>query len=493
MARSDPASLRLERRVAGFVARHEVFRPAERVLLLLSGGADSMALLALLPAVDRRLGLGLYVAAAHVDYRTRGEQSDRDRLVVERACHSADVPLDVLRLPRRPSGGGFQARAREIRYRHAREVAKRDGLGLIVTAHNRDDQAETVLYRLSKYASPHGLSGMRPRDGDLARPLLCLGAREIRDCCRVLGVEYGEDVTNAAPVYARNVLRLEVIPRLEALNPRLAETLAAAALQAAAEEDVLTAAAAEVRARVTQRPGAGDDTDPGGGRGGGSCAVDVAALAAEPPALRALVLHELARQAMGGEVLVERRLVEALLDLAARPAEGGRVSLGRGLEAVRAGGSLCLRAAAAPHVCAPASVKGAELVPAAGPRRVAFCGREARVHLEPGPVFERRAAMVGEAFIGLASPPRRVTLRHPRRGERFAPRGLGAETTVARFLAAARVPADRRPVALVVDVDGVAAWVGFTGRDGRRRGRVAQAFGVDESSRCTVHVTLEGT
>ena len=86
-------------------------------------------------------------------------------------------------------------------------------------------------------------------DGDLARPLLCLGAREIRDSCHALGVEYGEDATNASPVYARNVLRLEVIPRLEALNPRLAETLAAAALQAAAEEDVLAAAAAEARAR----------------------------------------------------------------------------------------------------------------------------------------------------------------------------------------------------------------------------------------------------
>ncbi len=493
MARPDPASLRLERRVAGFVAHHGVLRPAERVLLLLSGGADSMALLAMLPAVDRRLGLGLHVAAAHVDYRTRGAESDRDRLIVERACRAAGVPLAVLRLPRRPGGGDFQARAREIRYRHAREVAERDGLTAIVTAHNRDDQAETVLYRLSKYASPRGLSGMRPRDGDLARPLLCLGAREIRDTCRALGVEYGEDATNTSPVYARNLLRLEVIPRLEALNPRLAETLAAAALQAAAEEDVLAAAAAEARARVTPPPGARDDPGPGVGRGGAPGALDVAALAAEPPALRALVLHELVREAMGGEALVERRVVEALLQLAGGPGGGGRVSLGRGLEAIRAGGVLSVRPAAGPHICAPVGVEGTELAAYADPRRLVFCGREATVRLEPGPVFEGRAAAAGDAFVGLAGTPHRVTLRHARRGERFAPRGLGGETTVARFLAAARVPADRRPLAVVVDVDGAAAWVGFTGADGRRRGRVAQAFGVDESSRCTVHVTLEGT
>ena len=114
-----------------------------------------------------------------------------------------------------------------------------------MTAHNRDDQAETILYRLAKYASPRGLAGMRPRDGDLARPLLCLGSGEIRDYCRAGGIEYGEDVTNAAPLYARNVLRLEVLPRLEALNPRVAETLAATAEQAAAEAEVLAAATVE--------------------------------------------------------------------------------------------------------------------------------------------------------------------------------------------------------------------------------------------------------
>ena len=98
---------------------------------------------------------------------------------------------------------------------------------------------------------------MRPRDGDLARPLLGLGAAEIREYCRAAGIEYGEDVTNAAPLYARNVLRLEVLPRLEALNPRVAETLAAAAEQAAAEADVLAAASAEAGRRVLLPAGPG--------------------------------------------------------------------------------------------------------------------------------------------------------------------------------------------------------------------------------------------
>ena len=221
-----------------------------------------------------------------------------------------------------------------------------------------------MLYRLAKYASPRALAGMRPRDGDLARPLLGVGAAEIREYCRAAGVEYGEDVTNAAPLYARNVLRLEVLPRLEELNPRFSETLAATAEQAAAEAEVLTAAAAEARRRLEAPRGRGD-----------LAAVDVAALGAEAPAMRALVLHDLLRRAMGGEALVERRLVEALLRLAERTDDAGRVSLGRGLEAVRGRGVLRIRAVAAAHACAPAVLDG-QAVAAAGEAGVttAFCG-----------------------------------------------------------------------------------------------------------------------
>ncbi len=477
MARLPAPCLRLERRVADGVVATGALRRGERALLMLSGGADSMALLSLVRAADRRLGLCLRLAALHVDYGLRGADSDRDRCIVERACGDAGLDLHVERLRGRLAGRDFQARAREQRYGLARELVAQRGYEVIVTAHNRDDQAETILYRLAKYASPRGLAGMRSRDGDLARPLLGLGAAEIRDYCRAAGIEYGEDVTNAAPLYARNVLRLEVLPRLEALNPRLAETLAAAAEQAAAEADVLDAVSAAARERVVRPAGRGD-----------LLAVDVSALVAEPPALRALVLHDLLREAMGGEALVERRLVEALLRLAERADDAGRVSLGRGLEAVRGRGALRVRAVAAAHACAPAVVDGAAIA-AAGEAGLAvgFCGRVWRLRLRDGAAFDREAALAGAAFAGLTAVPRRVTLRHARRGERFAPLGLGGETTAARYLAAARVPVEQRPQAPLLDVDGRAAWVGGG------PGRVAQAFRVEHSSALTLHVVQEGT
>jgi len=488
--------LRIERRVAAHVAAQAVLRPGERPLLLLSGGADSMALLAILPSLDRRLGLGLELAALHVDYATRGAESDRDRRIVEDACAAARVPLHVLRLRRRLSGGDFQARARDLRYEHARGLAGECGYDVVVTAHNRDDQAETILYRLAKYASPRGLLGMRGREGDLARPLLCLGAAEIRDYCRARRIVFGDDFTNAQPVYARNRLRLDVLPRLEELNPRVAETLAATALQAAAEADVLTAAVEEARVRVTV-PGPQDEGGPSRDADGALIAalpaMAVDALAAEPPALRALVAHDLLKEAMGAGALVERRLVEAVLELAARPGAGGRVSLGRGLEAVRERDRVRLTRVRAPHRCPEAGVDGAALAAAGGEGvSLAFCGRTRRARLSAGPVFERGAARTGQAFIGLSGMPRRLTMRHPRRGERFAPLGLGSETTVSRYLARARASADARERAVVLDVDGAVAWVGHDGAAGAPIGRVAQGFRVAQSSTHTVHVFQEG-
>ncbi len=480
MGGADAASFRLERRVAGFVAREDVLRSGEHLLLMLSGGADSMALLALLPSVDARLGLGLRLCALHVDYRARGADSDRDREIVARACETAHVPLQVVRLRQRLSGAGFQARARTLRYERAAELAAAFGRGVVVTAHNRDDQAETVLYRLTKYASPRGLTGMRPRERQLARPLLCLGAAEIREYCRARGIEYGEDVTNARPVYARNALRLQVLPVLARLNPRVAETLADTAAMAAAEADVLAAATASAASRVARPLTPGD-----------LAALDIAALTAEAPALRALVLHEAARAALGGEALVERRVVEALLALCARRDDAGRVSVGRGLEAARASGVLRLRRREPAHICEAVSLDGAALAAAEGEGvTLAFCGRAFRARLLGGSMLERDPA---RAFVGLSAAPHRVTLRHARRGERFAPLGLCGETTVARFLAGARAPAPARARALVLAVDDAVAWVGYADAGAARRGRVAQDFRVRESSRCTLLVFEEDT
>jgi tRNA(Ile)-lysidine synthase len=317
----------LRRRAADFVAAGELLRPGERALLMLSGGADSMALLDLVGSVDRRLGLGLELSALHVDYATRGAASTRDRQIVEDACRVLAVPLHVVALAHKPSGSAFQERARQIRYDAARAVVARGEADVVVSAHNRDDQAETVLYRLAKYAAPSSLRAMRPREAGLARPLLCLGGAELRAYCRELGIAYGEDETNSTVDYRRNLVRHEVLPVLRAINPRVSETLAEAAALADEEHAVLAAAVDEAWGRIA-RPGVP-------ATGELSWALDVRALGDEPAGLRALCLRRLVRCALGDDALITRRLTQGLERLAAASAGSRTVALGRGYEAVR--------------------------------------------------------------------------------------------------------------------------------------------------------------
>jgi tRNA(Ile)-lysidine synthase len=463
-----------ESRVCAFVAARGVLRAGERPLLMLSGGPDSMCLLHLLTVIDRRLGLGLRAAALHVDYGLRGGASDRDRELVEAACAAAGLALHVERLAGSLHGPDFQARARAQRYGLARELAARLGYGPLTTAHNRDDQAETVLYRLVKYASPLGLAGMRARESDLARPLLGAGADEIRAYCAARGVAYGVDASNLEPVYARNALRLEVLPALARLNPRVAETLADAAAIAAAEADVVAAArdAAWERARAEPH---GDEL----------AALDVAALRTEAPALRALCLRRLAACGLEAGALVTRREVAALERLADRRAGAGGATLRGGREAVREGDRLAVRRRPEAHACAAVAI-----TPAPGaPTSAVICGRRVRAELRRGAhppgADERRLA------LGLSGAPGTVVLRHPRRGERFTPFGRAAATTVARFLAGAGCGRDERRRALVVEIDGALAAVAFVDRSGAPRSRVARERRVTQSTKWTLSVALE--
>ena len=253
--RPEPSRASLRRRAADSVAAGALLQPGERALLMLSGGADSMALLDIVRAVDRRLGLGLELAALHVDYATRGAGLGA-RPAHRRGCLSRARRAAARRATRAQAGRRRIPGARQAHpLRRARERSSaRGGADVVVTAHNRDDQAETVLYRLVKYAAPSSLRAMRPREGDLVRPLLCLGAAELRAYCRELGIVYGRDESNETVDYHRNLVRHDVLPVLEAINPRVAETLADAAALADQEHAVIIAALDEAWSRVAGPP-----------------------------------------------------------------------------------------------------------------------------------------------------------------------------------------------------------------------------------------------
>jgi tRNA(Ile)-lysidine synthase len=188
--------------------------PGTPVVVGASGGLDSTALLDLLCRADLR------PVAAHVNYGLRGADSNGDERFVRSLCADAEVPCFVHRA--RPDGDNVQARARAIRYRFFGDVAKDVGASVVMTAHHRDDQAETLLLHLFRGTGPVGLAGIpasRPltpgSDVTVVRPLLHVGRSEIEAYARARALRWREDASNREADYRRNVVRHEILPLVE--------------------------------------------------------------------------------------------------------------------------------------------------------------------------------------------------------------------------------------------------------------------------------------
>lgn len=216
--------------------------PGARVLCAVSGGADSMCLLSLLHA------MGTYtVAAAHFEHGIRGEESRRDCAFVADYCAAHGIPCytehaDVPRYAAQ-NGLGLEEAARELRYAFFKRVAEREGYDLIATAHNADDNAETMLLNLARGASGAGLGGIPPRRGRIIRPLLGLTRAEIEQLLSESGTPHVEDSSNGDETIRRNRIRHAVMPVLRELNPAFSAAAARTAAQLRRDEAYLSAQA----------------------------------------------------------------------------------------------------------------------------------------------------------------------------------------------------------------------------------------------------------
>jgi tRNA(Ile)-lysidine synthase len=278
--------------------------PGRPVAAMLSGGRDSVCLLDL---AVRLLGADL-VTALHVNYGLR-DDSDADEEHCAALCERLGVELEIER-PRRPEGpGNLQAWARDTRYAAAARVAEASD-GLIATGHTADDQVETILYRLASSPSRRALLGMRAHDGRLVRPLLGFTRVETTAYCEERGLPWRDDPSNAELGYARNRVRHGLAAALAEVHPAAARNVLRTAELLRDEAEVLDAlVAAELN----------------GGNGAPRNAIELDRLAEMPPALRRLVVQQLADRAAGrpvpgaanhaDEVAALRRTGTAMLDL----------------------------------------------------------------------------------------------------------------------------------------------------------------------------------
>lgn len=234
--------------VNALTAEYDMLPAGGVILCAVSGGADSMCLLHLL--AEQSGAGGFTVAAAHYNHHLRGEEALRDEAFVRDFCAARAIPCtigggDVAGEAKR-LGQGVEETARQMRYAFLRATAETLGAARIATAHNADDNAETLLLHLVRGTGLQGLTGIAPRRGDLVRPLLTTSRADIESYVSAHAVPYVEDSTNADTAYTRNKLRHMVLPLLRELNPRLTESLSDTTRYLRADNDFLNAQAAMV-------------------------------------------------------------------------------------------------------------------------------------------------------------------------------------------------------------------------------------------------------
>ena len=210
------------------VLRSNLICPGIKILCAVSGGADSMCLLHVL--FENRERFGISVAAAHFNHNLRGEESERDSLFVASFCREREIPFfsetgDVKAYAASHSLGIEEA-ARILRYAFLNRVAEKEDCSAIATAHNLEDNAETVLFHLLRGGGAEGLAGIPPARENLIRPLLEVSRREIEAYLAENKIPYVTDSSNLSDDYTRNRLRHQVMPVLTSLNPRFGEAVA---------------------------------------------------------------------------------------------------------------------------------------------------------------------------------------------------------------------------------------------------------------------------
>ena len=228
-------------------AEYGMLPKGELVLCALSGGADSIYLLANL--LERQEELGYSLAAAHFDHNLR-PTSKRDAAFAAQWCAAHGIPFVLgggdVAAQAAARGMGIEETARELRYAFLQETAQKLGAAVIATAHNADDNAETLLMNLTRGSGLEGLCGIPPRRGNIVRPLLTTTRAEIEAWLAERGIDHVEDESNSDERYTRNFLRARVMPLLRQINPKAAEHMTAAAARLRRDNDVLNANAARV-------------------------------------------------------------------------------------------------------------------------------------------------------------------------------------------------------------------------------------------------------
>lgn len=219
------------------IKSNQLFEPTDKILLAVSGGKDSMAMLHLFVAAKINIGV------AHCNFQLRAKAANEDEDFVKQTCQQLNIPFHSIRFDTanyaEKNKISTQMAARELRYNWFEEIKTTHHYHSIATAHHQNDVAETMLINLTKGSGLSGLHGIKAKNNHVIRPLLCFTSDEIQQYISTHQISYREDQSNASVKYVRNKIRHEVLPKLAEINPNIIETLNKAATHFSATENIL--------------------------------------------------------------------------------------------------------------------------------------------------------------------------------------------------------------------------------------------------------------
>lgn len=213
----------LMKKVKEFIEKEDLFSKQDKILVALSGGADSVALTRIL------ITLGYHCEAAHCNFALRGEESDRDEDFVRNFCRSLNIKCHSIHFETRRYAAqqsiSIEMAARELRYNWFSKICEESDCQVVAVAHHKDDSVETMLLNLIRGTGINGLLGIRPKNGNVVRPLLCASRQEVVAYLHRMNQTYVTDSTNLEDEYTRNKIRLNILPLMEEINPSVKDGL----------------------------------------------------------------------------------------------------------------------------------------------------------------------------------------------------------------------------------------------------------------------------
>ncbi|MFW6095746.1 MAG: tRNA lysidine(34) synthetase TilS, partial [Bacteroidota bacterium] len=207
-----------------YCSQYQLFAEKDKILLGVSGGVDSMVMLDLFLKAEIKVGI------AHVNFQLRGNEADDEQDFVRKYAMNKDIAFHTVAFDTHDyaneKGVSIQVAARQLRYNWFEEIRRKHGYSCVAVAHNKNDEVESLLINLTRGTGIRGITGIKPKQNSVIRPVLFAERKEIMEYAALHNVPFKEDSSNLSVKYSRNRIRHNIIPEFENINPRFIHTVA---------------------------------------------------------------------------------------------------------------------------------------------------------------------------------------------------------------------------------------------------------------------------